>query len=73
MSHWIEFLIVVGLCFFFWYLGLGMGYECGEKKQIEVADEYRRKYRHELDRYDALLERYMKLRDTFAKVVDKNG
>lgn len=72
MNNWIEFTIVAGLCFCFWYLGLGMGYERGEKKQIEVAEEYRRKYRHELDRYDAMLERYMKLRDTLAKVVDNH-
>lgn len=80
-----------------WYLGYGMGYERGERRQKDIADEYRNKYCEAIDarerlrnmqeatvqayqskctwavdRYDDLLDRYMQLKETLAKVVDEN-
>ena len=69
---WMMYIVVVLLIASFWYLGLGMGYERGEKKQKAVAEEYRTKYHWAVDRYDDLLNRYMQLKETLAKVVDGN-
>ena len=94
---WMMYIVVVLLIAAFWYLGLGMGCERGERrqkavadeyrekywgavdayqriadKQNNIADEYRTKYHWAVDRYDDLLNRYMQLKETLAKVVDGN-
>lgn len=70
--NWIFVVICLLIAGALWYLGYGMGYERGLKKSEREAGEYQSKYMWAVDRYDDLLDRYMRLKETLAKVVDKN-